>query len=417
MACYVFYFIRFKILMAKKFNRIHPVKSASQSEAVSRNAGQFNRVKVAYFYTIFRNAAMARWVRNITDNIDQSKYEVSFVGLKIEESFTKEIQKNICVVNLSNPYIPTALLKLIVYLRKERPDIFVAAFPHINVLAMMAKVISGVQAKVILTDHNHFWGLARNARSLYRRFFGMFILPHLMRIFYPLSDVVICASEGVAESILDVVKIPDKVKVIYYPVATDKIQEWAQEPVSHPWFLQSEIPGVLGAGRLINQKDFPTLLRAFKLVIQVKPARLVILGEGKDRRQLEKLAQILGISENVAFIGFQINPFKYMKRARVFVLSSLHEGFGNVLVEAMACGTPVISTDCKSGPGEIIENGKSGILVPVSDYQSLSKAIIKVLSDDYLWQKFSAEGLEKVKYFSVEKNIKGYEEVFSTLMR
>ena len=378
---------------------------------------EFKKIKVAYFYTIFRNAAMARWVKNITDNIDQSKYAVSFFGLKIEESFTKEISNDIFVVNLSKDLLPTALFKLIAYFRKERPDIFVSAFPHINVLSVMAKVLSGVKVKVILTDHNHFFGLARNARSLYRRFFGMFILPHLMRIFYPLSDVVICASEGVAESILDVVKIPDKVKVIYYPVAADRIQEWSKEPVDHPWFLQSEIPVVLGAGRLINQKDFPTLLRAFKLVIQVKPARLVILGEGKDRRQLEKLAQILGISENVAFIGFQINPFKYMKRARVFVLSSLHEGFGNVLVEAMACGTPVISTDCKSGPGEIIENGKSGILVPVSDYQSLSKAIIKVLSDDYLWQKFSAEGLEKVKYFSVEKNIKGYEEVFSTLMR
>src|SRR3989344_5122232 len=377
---------------------------------------EFKKIKVAYFYTIFRNAAMARWVKNITDNIDQSKYAVSFVGLKIEESFTQEIAKDICVVNLSNLYVPTALFKLIVYFRKERPDIFVAAFPHINVLAMMAKVLSGVKAKVILTDHNHFFGLASNARSLYRRFFGMFILPHLMRIFYPLSNVVICASEGVAESILDVVNIPDKVKVIYYPVAVDKIQDWSKESVDHPWFLDSKIPVVLAAGRLINQKDFPTLLYAFKLVIGVKPARLVILGDGKDRKKLEKLIQKLGISENVALLGFQKNPFKYMKNASVFVLSSMHEGFGNVLVEAMACGTPVISTDCKSGPGEIIENGKSGILVPVGDYKSLSKAIIKVLSDGSLRQKFSAEGLERVKYFSVEKNIRGYEKVFQELM-
>ena len=105
-----------------------------------------------------------------------------------------------------------------------------------------------------------------------------------------------------------------------------------------------------------------------------------------------------------------------MKRASVFVLSSLHEGFGNVLVEAMACGTSVISTDCKSGPREIIENGKSGILVPVGDYQSLSEVIIKVLSDNSLRQKFSTEGLERVKYFSAEKNIRGYEKVFKELM-
>src|SRR3990167_3456740 len=98
-------------------------------------------------------------------------------------------------------------------------------------------------------------------------------------------------------------------------------------------------------------------------------------------------------------------------------LSSLHEGFGNVLIEAMACGTPVVSTDCKSGPSEIIENGKSGILVPVGDYQSLSKAIIKVLSDSSLRQSFSQEGVKRARYFSPEKNIKGYEEVFSTLMK
>lgn len=377
---------------------------------------EFRKIKVAYFYTIFRNAAMARLVKGITDNIDQEHYDVSFVGLNIEKSFTSEITKDICVVNLSNPYIPTALFKLIVYFRKERPDIFVSAFPHINVLAMMAKILSGVKTKVILTDHNHFSGLARNARSLYRRFFGMFILPPLMRIFYPLSDAVICASEGVAESILDVVKIPDKVRVIYYPVVVDKIQELSKEPIGHLWFLDSQIPVILGAGRLINQKDFPTLLRAFKLVLQTRSARLVILGEGKDRKKLEILVESLGISDRVAFLGFVTNPFKYMYQASVFVLSSIHEGFGNVLVEAMACGTPVISTDCKSGPGEIIEHGKSGLLVPVGDYQSLAKVIIRVLSDYSIRQSFSVEGKKRVAYFSPQKNMQQYEELFQRLI-
>lgn len=377
---------------------------------------EFRKIKVAYFYTIFRNVAMARFVKGIAENIDQEHYDVSFVGLNIEKSFTSEIPKDICVVNLNNLYIPTALFKLIVYFRKERPDIFVSAFPHINVLAMMAKIISGVQVKIILTDHNHFFGLARNARSLWRRFFGMFILPSLMRIFYPLSDAVICSSQGVAESILDVVDIPDKIKVIYYPVAVDKIQDLSKESIEHPWFSDSKIPLVLGAGRLINQKDFPTLLCAFALMIKIMPARLAILGEGKDRQTLEKLTKNLGISENVAFLGFQKNPFKYMKRAQVFVLSSIHEGFGNVLVEAMACGTPVISTDCKSGPGEIIEHEKSGILVPVQDYRSLSKAIIRVLSDPSILQRFSVEGKKRVAYFSPQKNMQQYQELFRRLM-
>ncbi len=395
--------------MTTEFNSPLPTRNQTN------NMGA-RKIKVAYFYTIFRNAAMARWLENITDNIDQSKYAVSFVGLKIEESFKSEIPKDICVVNLSNSYTPTALFKLILYFIKEHPDIFVSAFPHINVLVVMAKIISGVQTKVILTDHNHFFLLVRNARSLYRRFFGLFILPHLMRIFYPLSDAVICASEGVEESILDVVNVKDKIKTIYYPVAVDKIYNLSKEPVDHTWFLQGDTPVILGAGRLVNQKDFPTLLRAFHLVVQKMPARLVILGEGKDREELEKLTKELGIDERVAFLGFQKNPFKYMSKASVFVLSSLHEGFGNVIVEAMACGTPVISTDCKSGPGEIIEHEKSGILVSVGDYKSLSETIMKLLSDSSLRQSLSAEGIKRVRYFSLEKNIRQYEDVFQKLM-
>ena len=374
------------------------------------------KIKVAYFFPIFRNAAMARWAENVAGNHSQGEYTVSFVGLKIEESFKSEISGDVCLVDLSNYHTPGALFKLIKYFKKERPDIFVSAFPHINAFVMMAKVISGVKMKVVLTEHNHFFLLAKNARTLYRRFFGLFILPHLMRIFYPLSDAIICASNGVAESISDVISLPDKIKTIYYPVASKKIYNLSKEPVNHPWFLNPKIPIILAAGRLVNQKDYPTLLSAFKLVIQKKPVRLVILGEGAERKKLEKLILKLGISENVAFLGLQKNPFKYMKRASVFVLSSITEGLPNVLMEAMACGAPVISTNCKSGPGEIIENGKNGILVPVGDYKSLSEAIIKVLNDTSLKQALSKEGFERAKYFSVEKNIKQYEEVFQKLM-
>ncbi len=374
------------------------------------------KIKVAYFFPIYRKAAMARWAENVAGNLNQGEYAVSFVGLKIEESFKSEISRDVCVVDLSNSYTPSALFKLILYFKKEHPDIFVSAFPHINTLVIMAKIISGVKMKVILTEHNHYFLLANNARNSYRRFFALFILPHLMRIFYPLSDAIICASNGVAESISDIINLPDKIKIIYYPVASNKIYNLSKEPVNHPWFLNSKIPIILAAGRLVKQKDYPTLLRAFKLAIQKKPVNLVILGEGKEREKLEKLIQELGISENVAFLGFQRNPFKYMKRASVFVLSSITEGLPNVLMEAMACGAPVVSTNCKSGPGEIIENGKNGILVPVGDYKSLSEAIIRVLSDFSLRQKFSEEGIKRAEYFSVEKNIKQYEEVFQKLM-
>lgn len=374
------------------------------------------KVKIAYFYPVYRNPAMAKWTETAAGVNNKAEYEVTFVGLKLEKSFKSEISGEACLVDLSNYHVPGALFKLIKYFKKEHPDIFVSAFPHINAFVMLAKIISGVKMKVVLTDHNHFFLLAKNARTLYRRFFGMFILPHLMRIFYPLSDAIICASNGVSESISDVVGPSDKIKTIYYPVANKKIYDLSKEPVDHPWFLNQKTPIVLAAGRLVNQKDYPTLIKAFKLVVQKKNARLVILGEGAERKKIEKLIQELGISENVAFFGLQKNPFKYMGRASVFVLSSAHEGFGNVIVEAMACGTPVVATDCKSGPGEIIENGKSGILVPVGDYKSLSEAIIKVLSDFSLRQKLSEEGMNRAGYFSIEKSNKQYEEVFKKII-
>lgn len=379
-------------------------------------ATESKKIKIAYFIPVYRGAAMARWALNITDNLDPQKYAVSFVGLTIEGSFKGQIPSYVRLVNLGDIYAPGIFFKLIVYFRKERPDIFVSAFPHINTISIIAKIISKVKTKVVLTEHNHFFLLVSNASNIFRRFFGLYILPQVMRLFYPLADSVICVSNGVAKSILDVVNVKDKIVVIYNPVVHDKIYQLANESIDHPWFLDPKIPIVLAAGRLVRQKDYPTLLRAFALVTQKIPARLVVLGEGPELKKLQVFCRGLGIMDQVAFLGLQKNPFNYMKMASVFVLSSLHEGFGNVIVEAMACGTPVVATDCKSGPGEIIEDGKSGILIPVQDFGALAEAIIKVLSNDSLRQSLSEGGLKRSQYFLAGRQMKQYEEVFWQLV-
>ena len=316
------------------------------------------------------------------------------------------------VINLGNLHIPGIFLKLIAYFRKNRPDVFVSAFPHINTISMMAKIISGVKTKVILTEHNHFSLLAANARGICRRFFGLHILPYAMRILYPLADAIICVSHGVAESILDVVKVKNKITVIYNPVVSEEVIALSQKPVRHPWFLDQGAPIILSAGRLVTQKDYPTLLSAFALVVQELPARLVILGEGPEQKELEKIAHALGVHQHVAFLGLQKNPFNYMKMASVFVLSSLHEGFGNVIVEAMALGVPVISTDCKSGPSEIIENDKNGMLVPVRNSSALADTILKLLEDPPLRQRLSLAGMQRSRDFLAKASMKQYEKVF-----
>jgi len=306
-------------------------------------------------------------------------------------------------------------LKLIRYFYKEKPDIFISAFPHINIVSIMARDLSGAKAKVVITEQITVSILKRTARNLSRRLVARFILPYLIRFIYPRAEAIICVSRGVADDLSKIIHSSDKIGVIYNPIAISKIDKLAQDSVDHPWFFDLKIPVILMVGRLNKTKDYLNLLKAFKLVIQKRPARLTILGKGPEEKKIKLFAYKLGLSDNILFLGFQENPYKYMKRASVFVLSSFHEGFGNVIVEAMACGTPVVSTDCMSGPGEIIENGENGILVPVANYKALAEAVLRVLDNPFLARKLSEQGKKRAEYFSIERSVKKYEEIFDKL--
>jgi glycosyltransferase involved in cell wall biosynthesis len=199
-------------------------------------------------------------------------------------------------------------------------------------------------------------------------------------VFYLKADCIVAVSEGVADDLVSEVGLPrSAIRVIYNPVVTPELAARAEEPLVHPWLVPGSAPVLLAAGRLSAQKDFPTLLRAFARVRAARPARLIILGEGELRAQLEAQAVALGLGEDVQFPGFVENPYAYMRRAGVFVLSSAWEGFGIVLVEAMACGAPVVSTDCPVGPAEILEGGRYGPLVPIGDDGALAHAILSAL--------------------------------------
>jgi glycosyltransferase involved in cell wall biosynthesis len=194
---------------------------------------------------------------------------------------------------------------------------------------------------------------------------------------------VVAVSQGVAKDLNKVLGLPmEKMQVIYNPAVTPELKTKSQEPLDHPWFAPGEPPVILGVGKLEAQKDFPTLIRAFSQIRKIQPARLVILGWGpeSDKQKLETLIHELGVEADVNLAGYVNNPFAYMARASVFALSSRWEGLPFVLVEAMAVGTPVVSTDCESGPAEILGDSKYGMLVPVGDSQALAEAILNVLA-------------------------------------
>ena len=171
----------------------------------------------------------------------------------------------------------------------------------------------------------------------------------------------------------------NRVTTIHNPVDVQAVKEKSRAPLSHPWLGPGSPPVILGAGKLKTQKDFATLLRAFARVRAARPAHMIVLGEGEERRKLEKLARKLGIAAHTVLPGFVDNPFAWMARASVFVLSSAWEGFSNVLVEALACGCSVVSTDCPSGPAEILDAGAYGTLVPVGDDRALADAILAAM--------------------------------------
>jgi glycosyltransferase involved in cell wall biosynthesis len=219
---------------------------------------------------------------------------------------------------------------------------------------------------------------ARVARDPRRR---LRALPELLQHFYPLADAVSTVSEGVADDLARVTRIPRaRIHTTYSPIVTPELAALAAAPPPHAWLAEGQPPVVLGVGKQKRQKDFATLLRAFAGLRREREVRLILLGRGPERERLLALGRELGIQQDVDLPGFVANPFAYMARARAFALSSAWEGLPSVLVQAMACGCPVASTDCPSGPAEILAGGAYGPLVPVGDAEGLAKALHALLS-------------------------------------
>lgn len=261
---------------------------------------------------------------------------------------------------------------LATYLRRGEPDAVLSSSNPVNLAVLWARRIAGSRVPVAIGVNVH---VSRAAQSRRRP-----LLRRLVRRHYPRADAIIAVSASVARDLAEVTGLPlDRITTIHNPVAAADIERQAQAELDHPWLVAGAPPVVLGVGKLKPQKDFATLVQAFARARATRPARLMILGEGEERERLLRLAQRLGVADSVALPGFVSNPFPYMARAAVFVLSSAWEGFSNVLTEALACGCPVVSTNCPGGSAEILDDGAYGPLVPVGDVDALARAVLDVL--------------------------------------
>lgn len=372
--------------------------------------------KITFFLPSFECGGAERNTINLLKSLSGERYALSLLLAEKKGDFIKDVPKNVPIIALNVHSMFRIFFHLLAYFKANKTDIFISAFPRFNAVALLAKKFSGSSAKLIITEHLSFFLLSKNAKTVSHRFIARFIFPYFIKFFYKDADAIVCVSQGVADEISAMMGGSDKIRVIYNPISDDAILKMAEEEVGHLWFSSdANISVIVMVGRLSKTKDQPTLFKALSLIIKKQPVRLVIVGDGTEKEKLINLVRQFGISENIVFLGFQNNPYKYMKQASVFVLSSLQEGFGNVIVEAMVCGTPVVATDCKSGPSEIIQDGINGLLVPPQDEKALADAILRILNDRSLAKKFSIEGKKRAEFFSVKKSVEGYEEIFQTL--
>lgn len=281
---------------------------------------------------------------------------------------------------------------------------------YTNFVALLSKLLSRARCGIIVSE--------RSSLSSYEGWLNEFLRRLAIRTFYPKAEIIIVNSKNMGIELTQMFNISaSKVSVIYNPIDIQRINQMKGEEVRHPWY-EADIPLIVAIGRLTFSKGFSYLIKALHIVgAKGIPCRLVILGEGGEEERLKRLAIGLRVDDWVAFLGFQPNPYKYLARSTLFVLSSLYEGFPNVLLEALALGVPSIATRCPTGPEEIITDGVDGILVPPSDEQALADAIKRVLRDEGLRERLGEAGKKRAEDFRVEKIVKQYEDVIEDLCK
>ncbi len=348
-----------------------------------------NARHVALFMPSMRGGGAERVMLNLAHGLVERDVQVDLVLAQGEETYLSRVPDAARVVDLKAKRVLTCIPALRRYLLQERPATLLAAVAHANLAALCARRWAKVPTRIVISIHNTFSIAAQGAAMKRSRAF-----PAVARWLYPYADGIVAVSHGVAEDLSQTINLErSRIEVVYNPVVTPELYRQAGEPFSHPWFGDDEAPVILGVGCLSAQKNFPLLLRAVAKVREQRPVRLLILGEGDDRAALEALVRDLGLSEWVALPGFVDNPFAYMRHAQLFVLSSDWEGLPTVLIEALACGCPVVSTDCPSGPMEILNGGTYGRLVPMRDANALAEAMItsldKPIHSELLQQRIS----------------------------
>ena len=334
-------------------------------------------MRLAVVISFSGEGGVERMVLNLVEGIAARQVAVDLLAIRADSAHLERLPAGVRLVDLGVRHSALAAPAMARYLRRERPDALLAAKDRAIRAAVLARRLAGWRGRLVGRLGTNL-SASLEGRSAFTR--ALRLAP--MRLFYRGVDRLVAVSAGVAEDARRTTGVPPAhIVVVRNPVITPRLAGLAAAPCPHPWLEQDGEPVLVGAGRLTVQKDFATLVRAFARVNAERPARLVILGEGRLRGALQKLAGELDVADRLLLPGFAANPYAWMARARLFVLSSAWEGSPNSLTEALALGVPVVATDCPSGPREILAGGRYGPLVPVGDVAALAAAMRATLDD------------------------------------
>ncbi|OYR44599.1 glycosyltransferase [Halorubrum sp. Ea8] len=317
---------------------------------------------------------------NLVNGLSARGYNVELLVTQTDGGLHSQLSSDVNVVTLppsKSPVLGVAMNfpALVDYLRRKEPALLLSHLSRANVISIAACRLIDADTVVAATHHDAFGTGTENGlkdRALKR----------LVPLLYPSADRIIAVSEGVADSIVERTKVKrDNVSVLHNPIEIDAIREQARRDVEDEWITDDDLDVVLYVGRHTEQKDLKTWLRAFERVQAQNPdTRAIIAGKGPKREEIQSYSERLGLADVVSIPGYVENAYGYMHEADVFLLSSRYEGLPSVLIEALACGCPVVATDCPSGPKEILDDGKYGCLRPVGDANGLAEAVLETLN-------------------------------------
>jgi glycosyltransferase involved in cell wall biosynthesis len=331
--------------------------------------------KIAVFLATSGHSGVDRIMKNLIRETTSRGISVDLLHVRGHGPYFKEPVEGLKIVDLGVSHVTASLPPLIRYLRRERPVGLLSDKDRVNRVALLARRMAGVPVRSVVRIGTTV-SVNLSQRDWVQRRIQSFSIGHL----YRWADRVVVPSRGAAADLVHALNLPDhRICVLPSPIVDQKTFSLASEPLDHAWFKETTVPVVLGVGELCARKDFSTLIKAFRRVRAFRPCRLLILGEGRQRPYLEGLVHHLNLENSVSLPGFLKNPFPYMRRASLLVLSSICEGLPVALVEALALGTPVASTDCPSGPREILADGRFGPLSRVGDEAGLAEAILQML--------------------------------------